>query len=211
MNIPFDILGHIFSHYAEAETITYPLETLLLVSRLWSDAALGHRALWSHLKVHIVSWGGISSVKIWKTRLPLRLKRCGDTLPLHIELRHFPSRPVDIVQGNEYWELLNRLERRKDYPERGNTDPRAPCACTREMHVCVDEFLLLLAGRGGELCKRWSTLYLELHRPSDYNVVYEQLDHFVHHPMPMLTSATILGVVEGIKPGSFPIRRYCGS
>ena len=83
--LSFDVLGAIFAFYAETETIIHPLETLLLVCRDWSNAALGHRALWGRLRIYI---SHEPSSKVWSVRLPLRLARCGSDLPLDIDLRN---------------------------------------------------------------------------------------------------------------------------
>jgi F-box-like len=91
--LSFDVLGIIFSYYAQEETIFHPLETLLLVCKSWNEAALGHRALWTRLAIHIKH---SPSHKIWKTRLPLRLERSGTSLPLHIDLRNMlPADPAE--------------------------------------------------------------------------------------------------------------------
>jgi hypothetical protein len=204
-NLTFDILGHIFDHYAKTETIAHPLETLLLVSRSWSDAALGHRALWSHLNIHIDVAGRYPSPRIWRARLPLRLKRCGDTVPLHVDLRHLPSRLHQEVAQSGYWDRLHRqVNGSWNCPTRGNTNPEAPCTCVRETRLCIDEFFLLLAGQGGELCKRWSTLNLDLHNPVDYGVIYKRLGSFLRYPTPILTSATVHAVLHGSGEGIFP-------
>jgi hypothetical protein len=82
--LSFDILCQLFDHYAELETAKYPLETILLVSRTWNEAASTYRALWGRINIHITNE---SEIHMWKIRLPLRLQRSGAT-PLHIQLRY---------------------------------------------------------------------------------------------------------------------------
>jgi hypothetical protein len=51
--LPFDILAEIFDHYGEEESLSYPLETLLLVCRTWNEAASSHRGLWGRIKIEL--------------------------------------------------------------------------------------------------------------------------------------------------------------
>jgi hypothetical protein len=51
IRLPIDILYHIFVDYAENETPDAPIETLLLVCRLWHDIALEHKRLWTNFRV----------------------------------------------------------------------------------------------------------------------------------------------------------------
>jgi hypothetical protein len=82
--LSFDILFQVFDHYAELETVKYPLETILLVSRTWNEAASTYRALWGRINVNLTN---DSELHMWKIRLPLRLQRSGAT-PLYIQLRY---------------------------------------------------------------------------------------------------------------------------
>jgi hypothetical protein len=189
--LSFDVLGHIFSHYATTETVDYPIETLLLVCRWWSDVALGHRALWSHLSVHIDIAGLYSSPRIWKARIPLRLKRCGDTIPLHIDLRHLPSSFARGAGHPHHWQQVHTTKRPFDCPSLVKGASPTQCTCIREALLCVDELLPLLAGQGGILCKRWKSLHLEVRDPRDYNLKYEKIGPVLRYPMPILSSLAI--------------------
>jgi hypothetical protein len=98
--LSFDVLGLIFSHYTEEENIGYPLETLLLVCRSWSNAALGHRALWNNLRIII---GHEPTISMWKARLPLRLARCALHSPLDIMLRNQLDSPYECRKFAIRW------------------------------------------------------------------------------------------------------------
>lgn len=76
--LPFDILCQIFDYYASKET-QYPLETLLLVCKFWSQAACDYPRLWSSFKINT------KHIIMWCARVPLRMSRCPDSL-LDIEI-----------------------------------------------------------------------------------------------------------------------------
>jgi hypothetical protein len=195
--LSFDVLAHIFSHYATTETVDHPIETLLLVSRWWRDVALGHRALWSHLNAHIDIGSLYYSPRIWKSRLPLRLKRCGDTLPLHVDLRHLPSSFARGAGHPQLWEKMHRQNRPFTCPVRANGTQLTQCTCITDALLCVDELFLLLAGQGGILCKRWKSLNLEVRDPMDYSLKYREVAPVLRYPMPLLSSLAIHNLTSG--------------
>jgi hypothetical protein len=189
--LSFDVLAHIFSHYATTETVDYPIETLLLVCRWWRDVALGHRALWSYLNAHIDIGSLYYSPRIWKSRLPLRLKRCGDTLPLHIDLRHLPSNFARGAGHPQLWQKMHSKNRPFVCPMRAHGTQVTQCMCIIEALRCVDELLLLLAGPGGILCKRWKSLNLEVRDPAAHKLKYKEVGPVLRYPMPLLSSLAI--------------------
>ncbi|KIM23252.1 hypothetical protein M408DRAFT_28048 [Serendipita vermifera MAFF 305830] len=159
--VPFDILGLIFAHYAEGETIRFPLETLLLVCRDWNRAALGHRALWSDFKIYL---GHESTSIMWNVRLPQRLARCGPDCLLDIDLRNI----LEIMNEEEAPEVTHGdalyipSSCARDPDEEWGTE----CYCFDIARTCVESSLSELSGPDGSFCWRWRTLRLELgHSP----------------------------------------------
>jgi hypothetical protein len=148
----FDILGVILSHYASEETIRHPLETMLLVSRSWSDAALGHRAIWGHLNIYL---GHNPTSKIWRARLPLRLARAGPVTPLYIDVRNY----LDMRYCSQAQEDVQHDPLFFPSPCRGGGYEL--CTCYMAARASVHETLERLAGRSGELCTRWRSLKLD--------------------------------------------------
>jgi hypothetical protein len=145
---PFDVLGVIFEHYLDNETIEFSLETMLSVCRSWNTAVLGHRNLWARLKIRI---GHFPTSEIWKIRLPRRLERAGDFTPLEIDLRIIldtqdPQQEVETT--------INRCNRRTLLLGYGF------CPCINTARLTAKELLVMLAGPHGELCHRWKLLHL---------------------------------------------------
>src|SRR6202000_2920973 len=67
----------------QGENAFYPLETLLLVCKRWSSAALSNRALWARYKIQL---GHEPITKIWRARLPLRIARSGEATLVDIDI-----------------------------------------------------------------------------------------------------------------------------
>jgi hypothetical protein len=151
----FDVLGVIFSHYALEETIHHPLETLLLVSRSWADAALGHRAIWGHLNIYL---GHNPTSKIWRARLPLRLARAGPITPLYIDVRNYLDMPYCLQAHKDVQEDLLFLS----IPCREGGYDFGACICYMTARASVHEALERVAGTSGELCARWKSFKLDL-------------------------------------------------
>lgn len=82
--LPFEILFIIFSYYAEYETPRFPLETLLLVCRFWTDAALKHRIIWSRFKIKIKT---VLNSVWWENRISHRLRLSGPESPIFFQLK----------------------------------------------------------------------------------------------------------------------------
>lgn len=138
--LSLDIFCQIFEYYVEDETIEHPLETILLVSRAWNNAACTHRSLWGRLKINL---GHDPDLDMWAVRLPLRLQRSGPTTPLHIHIHNqWATGRGPVVQYCCY--------------DRENSS----CRAKAYQHAIL--FLSILAGPNGEQCKRWTTLWLEL-------------------------------------------------
>jgi hypothetical protein len=174
--LSFDVLSEIFDCYAEEETIYHPLETLLLVCKSWSEAALSHRLLWARLKIYI---GHAPSQKMWLTRLPRRLERSGETTPLEIDLR-----------------VISRSDQR---PNTENCNHRRfmnpGCNCIALASITIESLLIILAGADGELCKRWRSLCLR-----SISSLHTSIP--LSHPTPILTVLRYerVSITEGIWP-----------
>jgi hypothetical protein len=160
--ISFDILRYISSCYAVNETILHPLETLLLVSKSWSHAALGHRRLWNDFRIYL---GHEPTCTIWAARLPLRLARCGPDIPLDIDLRNLLN--VDTDEGRDDLDV-NQLSFEVTCDTRNlgmydiydvNIDN---CTCFTTAYSSVRLLLQALAGSNGQKCARWRSLVLYL-------------------------------------------------
>lgn len=162
MDFPFDVLGIIFDYYLDNETIYFPLETMLLVCRSWNVAAVGHRNLWGRLKIYI---GHSQTQDIWRSRLPRRLERAGDSTLLEIDLRSMlgSSNPQPRLQLAGF-DLCSRRKR----DEFG----RLSCGCAFAAHDTIKGLLGILTGPHGELCHRWKSLYLFL---TPYIVLQKEL------------------------------------
>lgn len=147
--LSFDILGEVFSHYAQHETYSHPLETLLLVCRSWYEAAVGHPRLWGRLRICI---GHEPTIRVWSQRLPLRLARAGQSSPLDIDIRNaFSSRDLPDWAGS----ILKGCKN----PETGI---KCMCSCPELAPRTIRSLLRILAGDQGELCRRWRTLHVNL-------------------------------------------------
>lgn len=78
--LPFDILAEIFKNYLLGETPEHPVETLLLVSKSWSQAALDTTCLWSTFRIY-------SNLGFWAFFIPRRLARGPKDAPLDIYIQ----------------------------------------------------------------------------------------------------------------------------
>jgi hypothetical protein len=190
--LPFDILGAIFAHYASEETIHHPLETLLLVSRCWADAALGHQTLWSHLKIY---FGHKLTSKVWDVRLPLRLARAGPTTPLYIDIRNYLDMPYcpqaqKDVQNDRLFSSLPC--HRVDDVDDGYDDEL--CTCYQAARASVHKALKQIAGKSGELCARWRSLKLDLGHSEDGIKGTELVAIALSYPTPQLTTLVLRNV-----------------
>lgn len=72
--LPLDVLYVVFSCYAEDETPANPVETLLLVCRLWNWIALRNREMWSKFNIYLDSF---ATAEYWVHQIPLRLEKSG--------------------------------------------------------------------------------------------------------------------------------------
>jgi hypothetical protein len=162
--LPYDVLYEIFDYYAKEESEDYPLETLLLVCRSWNEAALNHRLLWTWLDIPLHH---ICTVKLWLTRLPRRLERAGERVPLEISLgrheeqRRYRDKPFICRVCKEY-------------------NPGNPYYEKPDFYIHAKRLLTMLTGTDGELCKRWKSLTLRSINRGDF------LCH-LSYPTPMLT------------------------
>ena len=144
-DLPSDILYDIFSYYQYGEDDFHPLETLLLVSKYWASVACSDRALWARYKIRL---GHEPTMKMWKARLPIRLKRSGDLSPIEIDISTEMDGENDPCRNAMF------------YPESclGETgDGRSywPCRCNAGHNNLLNWVLNQLTGPSGELCKRW--------------------------------------------------------
>lgn len=145
--LPIDILVEIFGLYRINETPDIPLETLLLVCKSWNTAALSCGALWGMLRI-FVSHEPV--MKLWRSRLPLRLARSG------------PSTPLDIVIVVRFGRLMSRMMESPECLEESYHSPCSHCKCVGKRERFVQWTLDTLAGENGELCKRWRSLHIDL-------------------------------------------------
>jgi hypothetical protein len=168
--LSLDIFCQIFEYYAEDETIEHPLETLLLVSRTWNNAACTHRSLWGRLKIFLYH---NPDFEAWEARLPLRLQRSGPTAPLHIHIRNLWG--TDMPRAYRYCGCYEHK-----------------FSCRRKAYQYGIIFLRILAGPNGEQCKRWTTLRLELGL-NDHRSVTEDASPFssLFYPTPSLVKLEI--------------------
>lgn len=203
--LPFDILGMIFAEYAKEETFQYPLETLLLVCLFWNHAAIGHRSLWTSFRIYL---GHQPTSRVWTTRLPLRLARCGPTSPLDIDLRNL----LDTQESEEMSEISDGSEvlHSDSCPVAGDrVFTGGECTCYSEARACVDNLLQVLAGQHGNTCPRWRTLTLDLghHEGEHRRTGNQHLANALCHPTPMLTALSLRCVrlgTEYLSSGLFP-------
>ncbi|CCA74375.1 hypothetical protein PIIN_11795 [Serendipita indica DSM 11827] len=147
ISLPPDLLGEIFGYYAISEDLKYPLETLLLVSRSWHEAARIHGGIWASFNIEL---GNYKSIDLWRTRLPRRLSLAGPTRPLDITVRNVYS-----ISGHPF---ASEFLSRKDYNQ-----PESPEQLARGVYQ-VRHFMLDLLqdlnGRDGSLAWRWRSLHL---------------------------------------------------
>lgn len=163
-----DILGAIFERCAAIEEFYEPLDTLLLVCRAFRDAALGHRAIWGHINVEI---GHRSTFKACLSRVKSRLHRSGPFVPLDIHIEVVPDK---------YTENLPRSCR---------DHARSPYCCHTDASDVACKLLRVLAGRNGELCKRWRSI--KIHDLSGLSgPMIQRRDSFdaLSYPTPSLVS-----------------------
>lgn len=179
-HLPFDVLGLIFCHYAQVETIRRPLETLLLVCHTWSRSALSHRTLWSNFRIYL---GHDDTSTMWQTRLPLRLARCGPDCPLDIDLRNI----LDCPGGDDTPEETVEDEFYIPWTCDPTTEPTRECYCFDMARKCAESSLNTLAGPKGELCIRWRSLIIKLGH-NDWRKGSRLLEDALRHPTPNLIS-----------------------
>ncbi|CCA74374.1 hypothetical protein PIIN_08327 [Serendipita indica DSM 11827] len=146
-SLPCDVLGEIFAHYALSEDLFHPLETLLLVSRFWHEAALIYGEIWATFNIEI---GNYKSIHIWRTRVGRRLARVGPTRLLDITIRNVYSVPnhpsaSDFLNGN-------RMNQKEPISNLSHN-------IYQVRHFMLD-FLQDLNGRDGSLTWRWRSLHL---------------------------------------------------
>jgi len=151
--LPFDILSCIFDHYQQQEDVFHPLETLLLVCKSWSEAALSDRALWGRFNIRL---GHEPVMGMWKKRLPLRLMRSGPTVPLDI-IVHSEGYSDDLDE-----EVLrySRFYSKNCFSKHGSTMWR--CKCHRGHNETITSILGVLVGPNAEISKRWRRFRLDL-------------------------------------------------
>lgn len=135
--LPFDILFDVFSLYEE--TTNSPLESLLLVSRAWRDAALNHPDIWSKFKLTVKN---ARSALLWSRQVPRRLEKSRSTSPISFSWHRNAydvtcspariSRCPTVVTGN--------------------------CHCKETIFVCEQIVLRAIAGPDGSLCARWQEI-----------------------------------------------------
>lgn len=185
VGLPFEVLGFIFAYYVETETLFHSLETLLLVSRLWNLAALGHTALWGNYHIHL---GHKPTQDAWKIILPRRLERAGSA-PLRIEIR-------EVLEGidHPYYDYTVTCAWEEE-----DFQGLCSCSCTGYVVACVQDLLEILAGPRGEYCERWNKLHISLDRRygrRGNEVQWFQtslLCNSLSHPMPLLESIHLKG------------------
>jgi hypothetical protein len=186
--LPFDVLGLIFYYYSGNETIRHPLETLLLVCRAWSGAALGHRTIWNDIKIYI---GHIPSSSIWRTRLPLRLARAGPVVPLFISI-------FDVFDMKNEDNVTECVECDSLYHNGFCTDPSSAswaihqdqCPCYTDGTEFTEFVLECLAGNNGELCARWKKFHVDLGYGPGHDVC-RYLARALSYPTPSLMSLLV--------------------
>jgi hypothetical protein len=189
--LPLDVLGCIFYHYAGKETIRYPLETLLLVCRFWNFAALAHRTLWNDIKIYI---GHSPTSKTWRKRLPLRLARAGPAIPLFITLFNVLDleNRFEVPQCVEDDPLYSDYFCRNPFPA-SSAVHEAQCPCYNDARECAEFVLECLAGTNGELCARWKEFHVDLGYGPEYDAS-RSLARALSYPAPLLTSLVIANI-----------------
>ncbi|KIM19818.1 hypothetical protein M408DRAFT_30901 [Serendipita vermifera MAFF 305830] len=101
--LPLDILFIIFERYLLEETPKYPVETLLLVCKSWTQAAVSLPRLWSTFEMQV------NDFKFWRDCISRRLNRCsGDTL-IDIDIRLSASSFQGTVEKMETSGLYNDI------------------------------------------------------------------------------------------------------
>ena len=198
--LPFDILGLVFTHYAQEETIWRPLETLLLVCRSWSLAALGHRALWSNFRIYL---GHDETSITWNARLPLRLDRCESECLLDIDIRNILDLPNEEDAPEETQSDESYVPWTCD-PTVRQMDPDAECVCFGVARECAESTLHTLAGLHGSLSARWRTLRLHLGQRG-LRVGSKLLADALSHPTPNLTDLQFDQVCVGTESSGIDI------
>jgi hypothetical protein len=90
--LPFEVLGLIFHQYSleSACPKLLKLETVLLVCKAWTLAALGHKTLWSRFAISIKN---SESLRYWHQRVPLWVSRSSTTCLFDIEIILNPDHP----------------------------------------------------------------------------------------------------------------------
>jgi hypothetical protein len=162
--LPFDVLCHLFKYYEE--TSEAPLETLLLVCRLWNEAALKSHGIWSDIDIHIHDG---PTATFWSRVLPRRLSRSGAASPIYFDLR------------------VERL-----YVNRGNDDCK-DCNCSEIIQAQLLTILKAVVGPDGCLCPRWREIRIDFTRSSIYG--FPRDSNFFSHATPNLRRLRLTGIV----------------
>ncbi|KAG8753760.1 hypothetical protein FRC14_005754 [Serendipita sp. 396] len=165
--LPYEVLIQVFDYYLEHETALYPIETLLLVCKAWSEAASGRPSLWATYRIKV---GDETITKLWVHRLPLRLRQSGSHIPLYIDI----TSPPNNLPDNDSWFSSPIFTgaviiRNADY-----------------LHTL--KLLEILAGKDGRLCSRWKSLRLLLASALRIEDGAEELIYPLTYPMPALQS-----------------------
>lgn len=149
--LPFEILAEIFAHYALTEDILHPLETLLLVCKLWKETALLAHTLWTSFKIRLRHEPNFTT---WETRVPLRLARTENCL-LDIEIE-VEEEWVDFKQQK----LMENAQCREE-AVRNRWDYRGTpiCSCWRKKRLFVERLLGWFTNVEGG-CARWRAFSL---------------------------------------------------
>ncbi|KIM23273.1 hypothetical protein M408DRAFT_28069 [Serendipita vermifera MAFF 305830] len=185
-----DVLGHIFSCYADEETVFHSLETLLLVCRSWNQAALGHRSLWSRFKIYL---GHYPTSQIWTNRLPSRLEKCGPKTPLDIDLRNLLEGAYHTKETSND-PLYNGLSCGRENPD------IIGCPCYDAIQACVSQSLKILAGSNGLLGGRLRSIALDLGASHSLqqtpNAAMIELRNLFRWPTPELRSLVLKNIFD---------------
>lgn len=181
IQLPADILRPIFWVYAEQETNQSPLETLLLVSRLWNVTASEHKQIWAIINIEIEDGPGVVR---WTRLLSRRLERSGEQVPIFFRLENQMTTKHDPH--------LNK-GRCATYP--AHRFYSCPCLTMIEEHLPL--VIRAIAGNEGSLCARWKAI--NLHIPTEGYYISQSLEEILSYPTPQLTSLNLRGIT--LPPG----------
>ncbi|KIM28524.1 hypothetical protein M408DRAFT_23580 [Serendipita vermifera MAFF 305830] len=153
--LPFDIITSIFMEYGKHETAEYPLETLLLVCKAWKYWCLQSPLLWITLNI---TFGTEQDAKRWASMVPKRLARSGSAAPLHITILndYKETHTHRSPKGASRYPVCPLITKAEE------VDSFVRCLCLDQIAEHIDSILASLAGPGGSLCHRWTTMHLHL-------------------------------------------------